>query len=85
MINQWEGVQVGHIIVGNAGDKAKILAVIGNLIARSAWYSFESFAEWITIEDCIKRGFLLKKGTKIVMTKQEIEALLGSDLEIINN
>lgn len=86
MTPSWHNFSLGDIIVAKDGSKARVLAITGDIFARSAWYSYDTFQEWVSIKDAIKRDWrLVQHDDTVPMTKSEIEMMLGHKVLLVKS
>lgn len=83
----WDNFEVGDILVNSDGDKAKILARLGDVFWRSVFDDFYSYSMGLTIHEAKKYGWTFKQPvTEEVeeLTVEEISKRLGKTIKVVN-
>lgn len=75
-------VKEGEVLISKEGSKTKILGRVGSIIARSAWDRFDTFSEWLTIEEAKRRDYRKQREGRYPITKEEAEMMLGAEIII---
>lgn len=89
MIKTLDNCKTDDIILGQNGDKCRVMDRVGELIYRSSWWLPDSFQEVISVSDAKKKGWkILQKHDAIPYTvkeaEEELSRYLGKFIKIIN-
>lgn len=70
----------GDIIMDSRGGKCQVLARLNNLVARSTFHFYDTFSEWITIENLEAQGWKLLVDGKEVLSDKEAGDILNAKI-----
>lgn len=80
----WKNFKEGDRIITLGGEQAKVLAKLGEVVARSGWFNFDTFSELISVKDAQKKGWrFIQPGGEVPVTMEDIEKIMGRPIKII--